>query len=39
MNCVTKNIFSTPDWMNYDYQKDIEKDPNLQPVKPVGREL
>lgn len=33
------NIFSTSDWKNYDYQKDIKNDPALQSVKPVGREV
>lgn len=38
---VTKraNIFATADWENYDYQKDIAEDPELQAVKPVGREV
>ena len=34
-----KNIFATKDWKEYDYQKDIENDPALQSVKPVGREV
>ena len=34
-----KNIFATKDWKEYDYQKDIENDPALQPVKQVGREV
>lgn len=34
-----RNIFATPDWQNYDYQADIKKDPVLQPVKPVGKEV
>lgn len=34
-----KNVFSTKDWEDYDYQKDVEKDVTLQPVKPVGREV
>lgn len=34
-----KNIFSTHDWKEYDYQKDIEKDQALQSVEPVGREV
>lgn len=34
-----KNIFSTKDWQEYDYQKDIANDPDLRPVKPVGREV
>ncbi|WP_255409180.1 MULTISPECIES: hypothetical protein [Lactobacillus] len=38
MKCK-KNIFATDDWKNYDYQKDIAEDPELQPVKPVGREI
>lgn len=32
------NIFSTPDWQNYDYQHDMATDPELQPLSPVGRE-
>lgn len=34
-----KNIFATQEWQNYDYQKDIENDVELQSVKPVGREV
>ncbi len=34
-----KNIFATNDWKEYDYEKDIENDPALQTVKPVGREV
>lgn len=34
-----KNIFATKDWKEYDYQKDIENAPALQPVKQVGREV
>ncbi len=34
-----KNIFATKEWQNYDYQKDIENDVELQSVKPVGREV
>ena len=34
-----KNIFATTEWQNYDYQKDIENDVELQSVKPVGREV
>ena len=34
-----KNVFATKDWKEYDYQKDIETDPALQPVKQVGREV
>lgn len=33
------NIFSTPEWQNYDYQKDIENDTALQEVKAVGKEI
>ncbi|QNQ82254.1 hypothetical protein FP435_03845 [Lactobacillus sp. PV037] len=33
------NIFSTPEWKNYDYQHDVKKDPLLQEVKPVGKEI
>lgn len=36
---VKKNIFATKEWQNYDYQKDIENDVELQSVKPVGREV
>lgn len=32
------NIFTSKDWQEYDYQKDIANDPALQEVKPVGRE-
>lgn len=34
-----KNIFATKDWKDYDYQKDIQEDPELRSVKPVGREV
>ncbi|MGN1272797.1 MAG: hypothetical protein ACI4T3_06680 [Lactobacillus sp.] len=34
-----KNIFDAEDWKKYDYQKDIQEDPELQSVKPVGREV
>lgn len=34
-----RNIFADPDWKNYDYQKDISQDKELQSVKPVGREV
>lgn len=34
-----ENIFATPDWANYDYQKAIANDPALQEVKPVGHEV
>lgn len=34
-----KNIFANKEWQNYDYQKDIENDVELQSVKPVGREV
>lgn len=34
-----ENIFATKEWQNYDYQKDIENDVELQSVKPVGREV
>lgn len=33
------NIFSTPGWKNYDYQRDMENDPELQEVKPIGKEI
>lgn len=34
-----QNIFATDEWKNYDYQKDIREDPDLQVVKPVGNEV
>ncbi|QNQ81109.1 hypothetical protein [Lactobacillus sp. PV034] len=34
-----KNIFATTDWKNYDYQRDIANDPELQSVKSVGHEV
>lgn len=34
-----KNVFATADWQNYDYQADVTKDPALQSVKPVGKEV
>lgn len=34
-----ENIFASQEWQKYDYQKDIENDPALQSVKPVGREV
>ncbi len=33
---TVKNVGKT---IEYDYQKDIENDPALQPVKQVGREV
>lgn len=33
------NIFSTSEWKNYDYQRDIEKDLALQEVKSLGKEV
>lgn len=30
-----KNVFATKDWKNYDYQKDIDEDPELQSVESV----
>lgn len=33
------NIFSTKEWKDYNYQKDIENDDALQPVKPKGQEV
>lgn len=33
-----QNIFDNPDWLNYDYQKDLKEDPELQPLDPVGKE-
>ena len=32
------NIFDNPDWLKYDYQKDLTTDPELQPLDPVGKE-
>ena len=34
-----QNIFTTDEWKNYDYQKDMREDPELQSVKSVGREV
>lgn len=34
-----KNIFATKEWKNYNYQKDVEADPELQSLRPVGREV
>lgn len=34
-----QNIFATDEWKNYDYQKDMHEDPELQSVKSVGREV
>lgn len=34
-----QNIFAKKTWQEYDFQKDIENDPSLQEVKPVGREI
>jgi len=33
-----RNIFDNPDWMNYDYQRDLQADPELQLLDPVGKE-
>ncbi|MFC6202945.1 hypothetical protein ACFP1L_13815 [Lactiplantibacillus nangangensis] len=33
-----QNIFSTPEWQNYDFQKDLHEDSDLQPLQPVGKE-
>lgn len=33
------NIFGTKEWREYDYQKAIRDDVELQEVKPVGREV
>lgn len=33
-----KNIFDDPEWKNYDYQKDLEENSELQPLNPVGKE-
>jgi len=32
------NIFDDADWMNYDYQRDLQEDPELQLLDPVGKE-
>lgn len=34
-----QNIFAMDEWKNYDYQKDMREDPELQSVKSVGREV
>ncbi|WP_317617082.1 hypothetical protein [Bombilactobacillus thymidiniphilus] len=33
-----QNIFDNLDWMQYDYQKDLLEDPELQQLNPVGKE-
>lgn len=33
-----KNIFDDPDWRHYDYQHDLESDPQLQALDPIGKE-
>ncbi len=33
-----QNIFDDPDWQDYDYQKDLLDDPQLQSLNPVGKE-
>ncbi|GAF38131.1 hypothetical protein [Lentilactobacillus farraginis] len=33
-----QNIFDNPDWMQYDYQRDLLEDPELRPLNPVGKE-
>ncbi|WP_281165466.1 hypothetical protein [Liquorilactobacillus sicerae] len=33
-----QNIFDNPDWLKYDYQKDLMMDPEVQPLDPVGKE-
>ena len=33
-----KNIFDEPEWKNYDYQKAMREDPEIQPLNPVGKE-
>ncbi|OFA12221.1 hypothetical protein [Lentilactobacillus sunkii] len=33
-----KNIFDDPDWQHYDYQHDLESDPQLQPLDLIGKE-
>ncbi|MFC6295864.1 hypothetical protein ACFQH1_11690 [Lactiplantibacillus daoliensis] len=33
-----QNLFSTPEWQNYDFQKDMRENDELQPLKPVGKE-
>ena len=32
------NICDDADWMNYDYQRDLQEDPELQLLDPVGKE-
>ncbi|MBP2057428.1 virulence-associated protein VagC [Lactobacillus colini] len=32
------NVFGTSEWKNYDYQRDIKNDLELQEVKPIGKE-
>lgn len=33
-----QNLFDNTDWLKYDYQKDLKEDPELQPLKPIGKE-
>ncbi|MCD2257438.1 hypothetical protein ACNAN0_00935 [Agrilactobacillus fermenti] len=33
-----QNIFDDPDWLQYDFQKDLVDDPELQPLDPIGKE-
>ena len=33
-----KNIFSEPEWKNYDYQNDLENDPELNIPTTDGKE-
>jgi len=35
---VEENIFDNPDWRNYDYQRDLQADSELQSLYPVGTE-
>lgn len=32
------NVFASPDWQEYDYQRDIQEDPEIAEVKAVGKE-
>ena len=33
-----KNVFGTPAFQYYDYRSDMEKDPELSELNPVGKE-
>lgn len=33
-----KNIFSDPEWQNYNYQEAMDNDPELSVPKPMGKE-